>query len=158
MSVYISSIWGWHDLMMHCHMIRIRKQTTGSNSMYTCFSLQKHMLHTSPSKLSEGIIHCHVWASFFCHILSCTCIYMYGKFYSRPCMQQALYNFSHDSSFSSGSLGRFPRDRVSGQDLQFSLPNGVYACDMAVFTIWCELANTHFTAINIPQDIFVSNI
>ena len=45
---------------------------------------------------------------------------------------------------------------MSGQDLQFSLPDGVYACDMAVFTIWCDLANTHFTAINIPQDIFVS--
>ena len=54
------------------------------------------------------------------------------------------------------SLGRIPRGRVSGIDLQFTLPEDVYACDMAVFTIWCDAADVHFTSIDIPPDIFVN--
>lgn len=55
--------------------------------------------------------------------------------------------------------GRFPTGRaVTGQTLQFSLPTGVFACDISVFTIWCQAARQHFTAINIPSSTFVSEI
>ena len=42
------------------------------------------------------------------------------------------------------------------ETLQFSLPDGVFACDMAVFTIWCRGARTQFTALDIPPELFVS--
>ena len=42
------------------------------------------------------------------------------------------------------------------ETLQFSLPDGVFACDMAVFTIWCRQARTQFTALDIPPELFVS--
>jgi hypothetical protein len=48
-------------------------------------------------------------------------------------------------------------ESVSNQDLQFSLPEGVYACDLAVFTIWCRAANSHFTTIDIPQSLFTTD-
>ena len=54
------------------------------------------------------------------------------------------------------SQNRFPRRRVTNGVLEFSLPEGVYACDMAVFTIWDRLALSHFTGINIPANLFVS--
>ena len=42
------------------------------------------------------------------------------------------------------------------ETLQFSLPDGVLACDMAVFTIWCRGASAQFTALDIPPELFVS--
>ena len=33
----------------------------------------------------------------------------------------------------------------------------MYACDIAVFTIWCQAARQHFTGIDIPADLFVSH-
>ena len=56
------------------------------------------------------------------------------------------------------SNGRFSRNSISGGTLEFSLPEpSVYACDIAVFTIWCQLARQHFTGIEISQDMFVSH-
>ena len=56
--------------------------------------------------------------------------------------------------------GAFPRGVPGGgivnETLQFSLPDGVLACDMAVFTIWCRLASAQFTALDIPPELFVS--
>jgi hypothetical protein len=54
--------------------------------------------------------------------------------------------------------GRFPQNGyVLNATLQFSLPEGVYACDLAVFTIWCRAANSHFTTIDIPQSLFTTD-
>ena len=53
--------------------------------------------------------------------------------------------------------GRFPRTRVTGATLEFSLPTDkFYACDITVFTIWCRQVTQFFTRIDIPADLFVS--
>lgn len=56
----------------------------------------------------------------------------------------------------SGSNFRYGGDDVENETLAFALPEGIYACDMAVFTIWCRLASTHFTGIDISPTLFVS--
>jgi hypothetical protein len=54
--------------------------------------------------------------------------------------------------------GRFPQNGyVLDATLQFSLPDGVYACDLAVFTIWCRWARSHFTGIDIPASNFTTD-
>ena len=45
---------------------------------------------------------------------------------------------------------------ISNITFQFSLPSDVYACDLAVFTVWCQLAGVQFAVLDIPPDTFVS--
>ena len=40
--------------------------------------------------------------------------------------------------------------------MEFTLPDDLYACDIAVFTVWCQLASVQFSVLEIPQDLFVS--
>lgn len=39
---------------------------------------------------------------------------------------------------------------------RFNLSEGVYACHIGTFTIWCRAARQFFTRIEIPSTIFVS--
>lgn len=41
-------------------------------------------------------------------------------------------------------------------DVTATLPDGVDACDIGTFTIWCQPFTAIFTRIIIPTDIFVS--
>ena len=56
------------------------------------------------------------------------------------------------------SGGAFPYNEgdIINQTLQFNLPDGIYGCDIAVFTIWCDLADVQFSALAISPDYFVS--
>ena len=45
---------------------------------------------------------------------------------------------------------------IVDETVEISLPDGVYACDMAVFTVWCRQASVQFSTIDIPPEIFVS--
>ena len=67
---------------------------------------------------------------------------------------------SFPPSLISSDNGAFPfrAGNIVNQTLQFSLPENVYACDMAVFTIWCRGASVQFTALDISPDLFVSVI
>ena len=56
------------------------------------------------------------------------------------------------------SNGRFPSGigDIVNETLQFDLPDNIYACDIAVITIWCKSASVQFTALDISPDLFVS--
>ena len=57
--------------------------------------------------------------------------------------------------FSGGALP-FNEGFISNATVQFTLPEDLYACDIAVFTVWCRLASVQFSVLEIPQNIFVS--
>jgi len=40
---------------------------------------------------------------------------------------------------------------------RFNLPEGVYACHIGTFTIWCRAARQFFTRIEIPSTIFTNS-
>ena len=82
-------------------------------------------------------------------------IYMYVKsllyLISLPLLSLPL------SPLPSSSGGNFPRGTaVVNETLQFSLGDGDYACDMAVFTMWCKSFFVQFSALDISPDLFVS--
>ena len=58
--------------------------------------------------------------------------------------------------FSGGALP-FNEGFISDETVQFTLPEDLYACDIAVFTVWCRLASVQFSVLEIPQNIFVSS-
>ena len=57
--------------------------------------------------------------------------------------------------FSGGALP-FNEGLISNETVPFTLPEDLYACDIAVFTVWCRLASVQFSVLEIPQNIFVS--
>ena len=46
----------------------------------------------------------------------------------------------------------------NGVDITVTLPDGVDACDIGTFTVWCEPFQAIFTRIEIPTSIFVSRL
>lgn len=44
----------------------------------------------------------------------------------------------------------------TNENFTVNLQDGVKACDVGYFTIWCRQARQLFTQIEIPQDLFVS--
>ncbi len=49
-------------------------------------------------------------------------------------------------------LGR----RFNNEVITFSMPSNTDVCDIGTFTIWCELARSHFTRLVFPRTLFVS--
>ena len=41
--------------------------------------------------------------------------------------------------------------------IEFTMPAGTTVCDIGNFTIWCNVAQTFFTHIEIPRTLFVRN-
>ena len=61
------------------------------------------------------------------------------------------------SSDISGSDGEFRRGRsFNREDLVYSLPGNVTACDIGTLTMWCRTFRAFFTRIEIPRSLFVS--
>ncbi len=54
------------------------------------------------------------------------------------------------------SDGRLKRSTYTDVNITVTLPDGVTACDIGTFTVWCELFAAIFTRVLIPRDIFVS--
>ena len=56
------------------------------------------------------------------------------------------------------SDGRFQGRRFTNEDFTVTLPTGTYVCDIGTLTIWCRRFRAIFTRIEIPRNIFVSNL
>ena len=67
-----------------------------------------------------------------------------------------VYCYMQSFPHCSGGALPYQTGFISNITFQFTLPPDVYACDLAVFTVWCQLAGVQFAVLDIPSGIFVS--
>ena len=75
--------------------------------------------------------------------LACSCIWL---------LDAAICSLSACSSDGRFALGR----AYNGEILDIPLPDGMDACDIGTFTIWCQPASIYFNSVTLPRTVFVS--